>query len=1009
MFSFRLPSEFVDSYATRPVEWGYPVGPGVSLGEITFLRTYSRMKPDGTKERWHEVCERVINGMYSIQKDHCVSNRLPWSDEQATEAAEEAFDRMFTLRWLPPGRGLWMMGTPLVNEQRNAAALQNCSFVSTDDFDDDDPSSPFTFLMEASMLGVGVGFDTDMAKTGLVVHAPSGDAEHVVIDDSREGWVDSVGRLLNSYLLPDRRPATFDYSAIRPAGTPIKGFGGTAAGAEPLIRLHTKLAAILGRKAGSAVDTELVADIGNLIGVCVVAGNVRRSAELMLGDADDEVFTHLKDQSWFPERNSYDRSAPGWGWMSNNTLRATVGMDYTPYVDNIATNGEPGFAWMDITRAYGRTGDAPDHRDHRAAGYNPCVTADTWVMTADGARQVRELIGVPTDVIVDGAAFPTSGFFATGTKPVIKMTFADGRTVRLTDDHQVLTADHVGTMPRRSWRPAGRLAPGDLVVVHDHRGLDWDGHGTFDDGEAVGRFAWAGPFTATPAMSPMSARASASSSSSASTATLTRTGVELATMFGVNEGAATVPAAVERASGAFTRGFLRAVFDTDATVDGSGADLMVRLAVVHHDTVGALQRMLSRLGVNSSGHSNPGADDPYAGQPGWELVISGSNLATFATQVGFADDTTRNVLEEALRVAGDLIQPEPFVATVAGIEPDGIEDVFDATVPGVHAFDANGLYVHNCSEQPLESFEMCTLVEVFLNRHDDIDDFLRTLKFAYKYGKTVTLLATHWQKTNAVMQRNRRIGCSISGLAGFADTSGLPALRDWMEQGYAEVRRWDRLYSEWLCVRESIRTTTVKPSGTVSIVAGATPGVHWAPGGKQFLRTIRFSELDPMVALLESAGYRVEDDVVSAGTKVVYFPVHTDQPRAERDVSIFEKIHLAAFAQRHWSDNAVSVTVSFDPDTEAKHVPTVLHMHEGALKAVSFLPSGAHSYPQMPYQGVSPDEYDRAVAQLLPVDLGFIYSGGQAIDASGEAFCTTDACELKIVPAAVEFEDEQNT
>jgi ribonucleoside-triphosphate reductase len=681
VFSFRLAQTFVDSYVDRPVDWGYPVGPGVSLGEITFLRTYSRVKPDGSKERWHEVCQRVIDGMYSLQKDHCLANRLPWSDEQAQRSAEEAFERMFTFKWLPPGRGLWVMGTPLVMEQRNAAALQNCCFISTDDFEADDPAAPFVFLMEASMLGVGVGLDTDMSATGLRVHRPSGPVHHVVVDDSREGWVESVRSLLNAYLVEGGHPHTFDYSLIRPAGAPIKGFGGTAAGAGPLIRLHTKLTALLDAKAGLEVDTPLVADIANLIGVCVVAGNVRRSAELLLGDAEDKDFVHLKDQAWFPERNSFDSTDPGWGWMSNNTVRATVGMDYTPFVENIALNGEPGFAWMDVTRAYGRTGDAPDHRDVRAAGYNPC------------------------------------------------------------------------------------------------------------------------------------------------------------------------------------------------------------------------------------------------------------------------------------------------------------------------------------SEQPLESGEMCTLVEVFLNRHDDLADFKRTLKFAYMYGKTVTLLPTHWAKTNSIMQRNRRIGCSISGIAGFADTHGLPELRDWMDAGYAEVRRWDGIYSEWLCVRESIRTTTVKPSGTVSILSGSTPGVHWAPGGRTFLRTIRFSNLDPMVELLAAAGYRVEDDLVSAGTKVVYFPVATDQPRAERDVTIFEKMHLASVAQRYWSDNAVSVTISFDPEREARHIPTVLHMHEGTLKAVSFLPSGNHTYPQMPYTGIDDDEYRTAVATLAPVDLSSVYSG-MAIDAAGEMYCTTDACELKVVPAAAEFESD---
>ena len=159
MFSFKLTEDFVNSYKEKKVPWGYTDAAGNSVGEITFLRTYSRLKEDGTKETWAEVCERVINGMYSLQKDHAKSQRLPWSDSKAQASAKEAYDRLFQLKWTPPGRGLWVMGTNIVNVQKNSAALQNCSFVSTNAMTKIDPSKPFAFLMEASMLGVGVGFD----------------------------------------------------------------------------------------------------------------------------------------------------------------------------------------------------------------------------------------------------------------------------------------------------------------------------------------------------------------------------------------------------------------------------------------------------------------------------------------------------------------------------------------------------------------------------------------------------------------------------------------------------------------------------------------------------------------------------------------------------------------------------------------------------------------------------------------------------------------------------------
>lgn len=670
--SFHLADEFVNKYATRPVDWGYKDAGGNSLGEITFLRTYSRMKEDGTKERWHEVCRRVIEGMFSIQKNWCKTNRLPWNDRKAQASAQEAFDRLFSFKWTPPGRGLWVMGTPLVNEQNNSAALQNCAFVSTSEMTKNDPSKPFRFLMEASMLGVGVGFDGAGAEKDLRVHEATWTDEVYTIPDTREGWVQVMAYVVDGYLKGSSIPK-FDYSEVRPAGAPIKTFGGTAAGPAPLAKLVMKLAQVFKSRMNERVDSRLLADIGNLIGVCVVSGNVRRSAELMLGRIDDKDFLNLKNADVYPERNKYseDENESGWGWMSNNSVAVNVGDDLTPVIDGIVRNGEPGVVWMDVSRQFGRLEDPRNDKDYRVAGYNPCA------------------------------------------------------------------------------------------------------------------------------------------------------------------------------------------------------------------------------------------------------------------------------------------------------------------------------------EQSLESMEMCTLVETYLNRHESLEDYKRTLKYAYLYAKTVTLLPTHWPETNAIMQRNRRIGTSASGIANFADNNGIPELKRWMDSGYKTVCEYDVVYSEWLGVRESIKKTTVKPSGTVSILAGESPGSHWAPGGEYFERALRFANDDSIVAAARVAGYRVEPAAENPETtSVVFFPIRSNARRSEKDVTIFEKVNVAALAQRYWSDNSVSVTVSFNPETESEHVGTVLHMYEGQLKTVSFLPQGNKTYPQMPYTGITADEYDAATMQLLRMDLEPIYQGN-ALDAIGEAYCTTDVCEMK--------------
>jgi adenosylcobalamin-dependent ribonucleoside-triphosphate reductase len=668
VFSFRLSEDFVSKYQFTPAPFGFSDAGSNSLGEITFIRTYSRVKEDGTKERWHEVCRRVIEGMYSVQKNHAKDNRLPWNDNKAQKSAQEAFQRMFELKWTPPGRGLWAFGTPMTMEKRNSASLQNCAMVSTRDIDRNDPGALFAWVMDALMLGIGVGFDTLGQDKQMSIYAPTEPASTYDIPDTREGWVESVRLLINSFLRQNQSIQLFNYDLIRPLGAPIKGFGGVASGPAPLIDLHTRIRNVIGSRAGEFLDSRAIVDIVNLIGTCVVSGNVRRSATLALGGPNDKDFINLKNAEVFPERNSYDPENPGWAYMSNNSISAEVGTNYEEYVDLIANNGEPGFIWLDVARNYGRLADPADGKDYRVMGMNPCAEMD------------------------------------------------------------------------------------------------------------------------------------------------------------------------------------------------------------------------------------------------------------------------------------------------------------------------------------LESGEMCTLVEVHLNRHESKEDFLKTLKFAYLYGKTVTLMPTHWPQTNGIMQRNRRIGTSLTGIASFADEHGLPTVREWMDEGYHKIRHYDNQYSEWLCVRESIRVTTVKPSGSVSLLSGATPGVHWGPGGAFYLRAIRFGKQDQMMHLFKAAGYKIEDDVYSEDTSVVYFPIKSGHKRSEKEVSLFEKIGLAATSQKYWSDNGVSVTLSFDKETEKQFVAPALHMYEGQLKAVSFLPMGNKVYPQQPYTEITEEEYNSYIGKIATIDWSAIYDGIENLDALGEKYCNNDNC-----------------
>jgi hypothetical protein len=153
-----------------------------------------------------------------------------------------------------------------------------------------------------------------------------------------------------------------------------------------------------------------------------------------------------------------------------------------------------------------------------------------------------------------------------------------------------------------------------------------------------------------------------------------------------------------------------------------------------------------------------------------------------------------------------------------------------------------------------------------------------------------------------------------------------------------------------------------------------------------------------MLPLFKMANYKVEPASENPETtSVVYFPIKSESKRAEKDVSIYEKMALAAYAQRYWSDNSVSVTISFNPETESEAVGTVLHLYDGQLKTVSFLPSGNFTYPQMPYTQITEQEYeDEGTLRLFPIDFSGVYAG-MAADAIGEAYCTTDACEVRLI------------
>ena len=647
---FSLDENFLKQFEGKQPEWG-------PVGLITYKRTYARTKSDNTTEEYWETCRRVIEGTYQIQQRHCAYNHLPWISSKAQGSAQEMYQLMWDFKFLPPGRGLWMMGTDFIR-RKGGAALNNCAYYSTANIDRDF-TAPFCFLMDMSMLGVGVGSDIEGAGK-VIISEPLHCGTVWTVKDSREGWVDAVRELLNSYLgVSKGRVWKWRYSAVRPRGAPVKGFGGVSSGPESLkVLLEKDIPSILNPLIGKPITRAAIVDLFNVIGKCVVSGGIRRTAEIMFGDMSEE-FLSLKD----PEFNG--DKLRDFRWASNNSVKVIPGSDYRNAAAITAKNGEPGYFWLENAQKYGRMIDPPNFKDHRATGGNPCL------------------------------------------------------------------------------------------------------------------------------------------------------------------------------------------------------------------------------------------------------------------------------------------------------------------------------------EQTLETAECCCLVETFPARHDSYEDYQRTLKYAYLYAKSVTLVPTHNPETNRVMMRNRRIGLSQSGIVQSFGKIGRREHMRWCDSGYKYIDDLDRIYSEWLCVPRSIKRTSVKPSGSVSKLVGSTSGIHYPPA-EFYLQRIRIADTSPLLPKLDVAGYPIEDCKYAPNTKVVEFPVHVENfTRAEHEVSMWEQLSNAAQMQRWWADNQVSCTVKFNK-SEGKDIPNALELYDDQLKGISFLPH-EHGYDQAPWEEITKEEYESRISVLGDIDL--TESNTHEVT---DKFCDGDSCTIPI-------------
>ena len=333
-----------------------PWGP---LGYVTYKRTYARRLNENNANSKTEEFENTVDRIVKASDKQLKVGFSPEEEKRLKEI-------LLGLKGSVAGRFMWQLGTKTI-DRLGLMSLQNCAFTVVNE-----PVRPFTWAMDALMLGSGVGYNIQreyvyelpkLKRKVRIIRKDTNDADFIV-PDSREGWVKLLRKTLESHFITGEG---FTYSTIcvRGKGTPIKGFGGVASGPEELCWGIREISKLLNSRAGKKARPIDCLDIMNIIGYIVVAGNVRRSAQIAIGDYDD--IQYLEAKRW-------DLGIPNWRAMSNNSV---VCNDITllpeQFWEGYNGNGEPyGLINLKLSREIGRTGDT-NYPDPDVAGYNPCA------------------------------------------------------------------------------------------------------------------------------------------------------------------------------------------------------------------------------------------------------------------------------------------------------------------------------------------------------------------------------------------------------------------------------------------------------------------------------------------------------------------------------------------------------------------------------------------------------------------------------------------------------------
>lgn len=1021
---FYLSDTFKQKLKGLPEQWGFG-----GLSAFTFYRTYSRKKENGTMETWADCVIRVIEGMFTILKTHAKLSHIPWDNKKAAKHAEEAAIRMFEFKWLPPGRGLWMMGTPFIWE-KGGACLNNPLHIDTEILTKeygwislkDIPTKEVTVLSNSkdysSANSTAAAPVWTKATVSHIEQHPSYELtiktkfgnETNIISSENHRWFRkkstkhafervTTDQLKEGNWLPVNKPRLqLDLSLIGFAHGFFFGDGTRSSGelhqftSEDKDILNTLFTDHYKRVSNRVLNsglTEMViknlptawanlpegnyledkryvysflsgyfAADGSITDYCISSAREEELNKIKklfnnLGIETSEVFLSSTSSNYKDDRklyklrlNRYD--LPTNFFMKKSQKEAHSTLSYPKYQHAVITKIKKLnnlYPVMCVT--------VPEYENFTTKGFvltSNCAFVSTENIESELSKPFAFLMDM--SMVGVGVGFDTKG---ADRVPVVIPT--DEPETIVVDDSREGWVEAISCLIDSYLEPNSRPVEINTSLVRPY-GDPIAGFGGVASGPEPLEQGFYG------IRDVLEKRAMSEDNLLSSTDI-----VDIMNLIGKIVVAGNVRRTAEIAFAEPDDQEFIEMKRWDKFGVETGSIAPPELLALSKDEYDRYNSDWNARGEIAKKYANYEWAYKFGG---WRWA---SNNSLFAYVGMDYTDAAKSI----------ALNGEPGFAWLDNMQKYGrMKD-------GINNKDYRVRGGNPCLEQSLEPYELCCLVENFPAKHKDYWDFQRTLKFSYMYAKTVTLVATHWAETNAVITRNRRIGCSQSGIQTAMLKFGRHKYFDqFCDRAYTYIQYVDQKYAEWLGVPKSIKTTSVKPSGTVSLVAGELPGIHYAEN-ESYFRTVRVAANSPFVPLLKEAGYKIEPAVSDpTRTVVVYFPVLLlEGTISNKNISIWEQFANAVDMQHYWADNQVSITITFN-NTESSQIARALSAFDNRLKGVSLLPVSDHGYAQAPYTSAPRDEVEAYAKTLKPINFDSLTKEGDNADAN--KFCDGDAC-----------------